>query len=375
VLALTKAIRQKESGGDYRAVGDNNTSRGAYQFQEGTWKQYAKEILGDENAEMSEANQNAVAYGKVKQWKDKGLGPAQIAAAWNAGPERAMDGSWTTHKGVTKRGGKELSYDTPAYVKAVVDFYRQQSQGQAPTTPQKTFSGAIKDIQEQAPQRNFFGANKSDSMVGKLLDNSITRGLINIVPGAKTLGESLGTMGGLITTKAKEVAGAVPKGTTAQYDVSAPSPLETAKAGAQTVGTALALTGAGKLAQGGLNMLKPTPAMKNPLVTRTLKQALNPGEKLETMTRKRAIERLSLKLDNLKTSEVGGPLEKALLQALKELQPVAGEVKRGILQRILSGDKVGLLDLYGGYNLARPLLNPVVGAVKEAVTGTGRFKP
>ena len=79
-IALTKAIRQKESGGDYNAIGDVGTSTGAYQFQPNTWKLYAKEILGDENAEMSEPNQNAVTYGKIKQWKDQGLGPAEIAA-------------------------------------------------------------------------------------------------------------------------------------------------------------------------------------------------------------------------------------------------------------------------------------------------------
>ena len=97
---LAKAIRQRESGGDFNAVGDAGTSKGGYQFQAGTWKQYAKEVLGDENAQMTPENQNAVAYGKIKGWKDKGKNAAEIAAMWNAG-ERIGD-RWKTNKGKTE---------------------------------------------------------------------------------------------------------------------------------------------------------------------------------------------------------------------------------------------------------------------------------
>lgn len=379
ILALTKAIRQKESGGNYSAIGDNGTSRGAYQYQPNTWRQYSKEILGDENAEMSEANQNAVTYGKIKQWRDQGMGPAQIAAAWNAGPQRALDGSWANHIGTTTRGGRELAYNTPQYVKDVVDIYRRKSQGNAPTAPRRTFSSAVQQIQEQnpqvaqAPQQNLFGANKNDSTFGKLTNNSFTRGLINLVPGAKTLGESIGTAAGAVKAKAKDITTGSKE--YENYDLSAPSPVETAKAGAKVVATAGAIKGAGGLIQRGMNMLRPTPAMQNPEVVKALRQSLNPGQGIESLTRRQAISRLTAKLENLKTSEIGGPLERALLQALKELQPVAGEVKRGLLQRILSGDKVGVLDLIGAGSVVAPLIRPVTNAVKEAATGTGRFQP
>lgn len=126
---LAKAIRQRESGGNFNAVGDAGTSKGGYQFQEGTWKQYAKEILGDENSEMTPQNQNAVAYGKIKTWKDGGKNAAQIAAMWNAGEN--IGDKWVDHKGKTNINGKVLSYDTPQYVKDVTDLY-QQFKGQSP---------------------------------------------------------------------------------------------------------------------------------------------------------------------------------------------------------------------------------------------------
>lgn len=111
---LFKAIREKESGGNYNAVGDNATSTGAFQFQAATWKGYAKDVLGDENAPMSKGNQNQVAYKKIKAWKDAGWTPAQIAAAWNAGEQKALDGTWKTNVGYNQKIG--VSYNTPQYV-------------------------------------------------------------------------------------------------------------------------------------------------------------------------------------------------------------------------------------------------------------------
>lgn len=122
-LALTKAIRQQETGGRanaYTTVGDNGTSTGAYQFQKSTWQAFAKQVLGDANAPMTDANQNAVAYGMIKTWKDQGLGPAQIAAKWNSGSENG----WENKVGTNTRGGQSLSYNTPAYVKGVVDNFK-----------------------------------------------------------------------------------------------------------------------------------------------------------------------------------------------------------------------------------------------------------
>lgn len=119
VINLAKAIRQKESGGNFDAVGDNGTSRGAYQWQESTWKQHAKEVLGDENAQMTPSNQNAVAYAVMKKDKDNGLNPAQIAAKWNSGSPY----NWENKIGYNSRVG--VNYNVPKYVKDVTDLYQQ----------------------------------------------------------------------------------------------------------------------------------------------------------------------------------------------------------------------------------------------------------
>jgi hypothetical protein len=142
-VSMMKAIKQKESGGNYSAVGDVGTSTGAYQFQPNTWKQYAKEVLGDENAQQTKENQNKVAYTKIKSWKDKGWTPEQVAAAWNAGEQRAQDGSWKTNVGTTLINGKEVAYDTPTYVKDVISLASKKGYQTQPAEIPKTSTAGV----------------------------------------------------------------------------------------------------------------------------------------------------------------------------------------------------------------------------------------
>jgi len=121
VINLAKAIRQTESGGDFNAKGGSGES-GAYQWMPGTWKAHAKQALGNENAEMSPSNQNAVAYTVLKSWKDQGLNPAQIAAKWNSGSEVG----WENKRGTNSAG---IQYDVPKYVKSVTDAYQTVKAG------------------------------------------------------------------------------------------------------------------------------------------------------------------------------------------------------------------------------------------------------
>lgn len=134
VINLAKAIRQKESGGNFDAVGDNGTSKGAYQWQSGTWKDHAKQILGDSNAQMTRDNQQAVAYGVMKTWKDSGLNPAQIAAKWNSGSEKG----WENKIGTTTINGKPIAYNVPQYVKDVTDTYQKFKLETQPTVDKQT---------------------------------------------------------------------------------------------------------------------------------------------------------------------------------------------------------------------------------------------
>lgn len=61
------------------------------------------------------------------------------------------------------------------------------------------------------------------SFVDTLLNNPITRGIQSIFPGQKT-GEAIGTLAGAAITGAKEKLGFAPSGTSAQYDLNAPTP-------------------------------------------------------------------------------------------------------------------------------------------------------
>ncbi len=128
VIALSKAIFQRESGGNFNAVGDAGTSHGAGQWQQGTWKAQAKDVLGDENAPMTPDNQKAVIQVTVAKRKAAGLNPAQIAGEWNSGK---ADG-WENNVGTTTINGQQIHYDTPKYVKDVTDLYHQYKGGYNP---------------------------------------------------------------------------------------------------------------------------------------------------------------------------------------------------------------------------------------------------
>lgn len=138
---VAKAIRQVESGGDFNAKGKSGES-GAYQWTPDTWKAHAKEALGDENAQMTKENQNAVAYTIIKKWKDSGLNVAQIAAKWNSGSESG----WEKKVGTNKYG---VHYDVPKYVKSVTDGYQTlKTGGQVGADPNNPSSTAAPQPQE-----------------------------------------------------------------------------------------------------------------------------------------------------------------------------------------------------------------------------------
>lgn len=105
VLKVMKAIRQIESGGNYEAVGDNGTSAGAFQWNNGkekvTFGQAPKNYwahaqeAGVDVKDFTKDSQNKVAYAIMKKWKDvDGLDPEEIAAKWN-GAKRDANGKLT----------------------------------------------------------------------------------------------------------------------------------------------------------------------------------------------------------------------------------------------------------------------------------------
>lgn len=193
-LALSRSIRSAE-GGDYNNInGDNGTSAGAYQFNNGkiplkkgeipaNFKSWATELKLDPN-DFSQTNQDHVAYERIKQKLDAGQSQSSIAAEWNSG----LKTNWETHKGDTTINGKTINYDTPAYVAKVQKYYQEQLQGGQ--TPQSVIStaeasGAQPDQNTPDTYGATFKANASDSplMAGAKAVGNVPSSAVNLIGG------------------------------------------------------------------------------------------------------------------------------------------------------------------------------------------------
>lgn len=355
VVKVMKAIRHVESGGDFEAVGDNGQSHGAYQWNKDNYKNAAKTILGNENAPMTKENQNKVAYTQMKKYKDEGKDPEEIAALWNGAHKDTSTGKYT--------------YNNPEYGHkfraALLGGQQSTEQSGTPDAPQYPFT-SMKDVQTQAgatsdtPEEKhsgFLGTNPKGSLLEKATDNSITRGLIDIVPGAKTLGNYFGTSFGEDAEQIKGLVGG--QDNSATYDKAIPSPLELAGATAGTLGTAAAIaTGGTALA----SWMKGSTELAKPSIIKILQQALKPGEELSALSREGAATRLKAALERLPVTEVGGKLEQSILKALQELEPSLAQ-KSGLVSK-----GVGLAKNLAGKaamaGLGRVVGDNVAGAVK-----------
>lgn len=289
IVKVMRAIRQVESGGDFNAVGDNGESHGAYQWNKNNYKNAAKQYLGDENAPMTPENQNKVAYSQIKAYKDQGLQPEEIAARWN-GAHKDEAGSYT--------------YNNPEYGKKFRDALQANQQEN---------SGFVTnvDLPEAQPtqQSGVLGTNPTDSTFGKITNNSLTRGLINLVPGASTLSKSIGTLGGLAAEKVKGAFGG--QDNSKNYDLSAPSPVDTAIAGAEFVGTGATVQGLGGLLgsiQGG-----------SALATEPVQSVLSQAAGKESISALTASEKVNALSHALSQAEPG--VRPIFQKALQELAP------------------------------------------------------
>lgn len=146
IRSIIRAIAYAENGGkpnlDTPVAGKTGEMKSIFQFTPGTWKLYAKQVLGDENAPLNNDNEVNVVARKVEKWIDGGMTVGQIASMWNAGESKpnAYKENW---KGVNEKYG--VSYDTPAYAKKVMDYAKTfldeeeksnpQSQAPIPATP------------------------------------------------------------------------------------------------------------------------------------------------------------------------------------------------------------------------------------------------
>lgn len=171
-INFSKAIIDHESGGNFTAKGKSD-EYGAAQWIEPTWNAEAQKYLGYVpkwgTSEMTPEIQKAVIYSKIKEEKDKGLNPAQIAAQHNSG---SPDG-WENKIGVNKYGVK---YDVPTYVKAVTDKYQKYKK----ESPNSGYNPSPYSNPEGGPGKiDFSGTEKeqaqkpeNDSLGSELIDRA-----------------------------------------------------------------------------------------------------------------------------------------------------------------------------------------------------------
>lgn len=199
-VRLAKAIRFSESRDKEDAKGASGEF-GLYQFMPDTWTATAKKYNLNPG-DVSRENQNKAAYMQIKELKDAGHTPDQIAAYWNMGEKGLTD--YSKNVGTNKYGVK---YDTPAYVNVVKDTYNRLKQNEA--TPLEQIGKT-----PSTPGNEQFGTPDPTPANGELLQDPALKPKLNpVAEVAKGFGKGLA--GGLVdmsrlgSTVANQTAGRV----------------------------------------------------------------------------------------------------------------------------------------------------------------------
>jgi hypothetical protein len=202
VVNLMKALKQHESGGDYKSKGGSG-EYGAYQFTAPTFKSYATQYAKMPNARIdSPEDQDKVTYYSIKGMKDKGYTPEQILSEWNSGDKDAYT---RNHKGTNEYGVK---YDTPAYVDAIKKIALEQAKK---ATPEATPTTEASVSQETPVPESGITGNETAGQAGmNALKNTIPsavnfgKGVVGALNPLNTLGK-LGEVGTSFAEGSKEM--------------------------------------------------------------------------------------------------------------------------------------------------------------------------
>ena len=155
VVNLAKAIRQVESGNRTVTPQEGSGFGGAsrYQYSHDTWKEVARKYLGDEKAPLTLENENKATYYRIKDWKDQGKKPAQIASMWNAGPNEpdAYTGFFSNGKPSVGENRYGVKYDVPGHANKVrAEYEKIKGGGQAAPIGPTQFQTSTSPNQNQA---------------------------------------------------------------------------------------------------------------------------------------------------------------------------------------------------------------------------------
>lgn len=369
VVNLAKAIRQSESGGNFNATGKSG-EHGAYQFTEPTWKtQASKYGIDVPLKEATPEQQNAVAYNKIKEWKDAGHDVTQIASMWNAGEGEpdAYTGKFGSNAGSHKAGDPSIGvnkygakYDVPAYAKSVSEAYLKLKNGEDvgsdPNNPSsvgnssgyktKTQIGSSvnQDQSQTKEDSNAPGHVISDLSKGNysgVLQSGI-RGLASGLTGggSEVIGQSLGTGIGQAKEKIKGLLGG--KDNSEYYDKSQPSDMDQLKAGGKILASVGSLYGGGQAAGAIKGLLSGEGALESPSVIKAMAKFKMGPEEFSSLSK---IEKLNALGESLKTAGLGDSTE--IAKAIKYLQPGTGWIKRLAKSGLKEATRFALYNILG----------------------------
>ncbi len=197
-VAMAQAIRKTESNGNFKAKGKSG-EYGAYQFTGGTWNSAAQKYLGYQVPvnEATPEQQNEVAYKRIKEWKDQGYNPGQIASMWNAGSGEpdAYQGTFSNGNpavGVNKYG---VHYSVPDYALKVANNYQQlKKQDTFNPTPFSNPNPGEFDFTGQSENTSQTSQNQDQGLAKNLLeyDTGFAKSIGQLLPGFLTLGGKIG---------------------------------------------------------------------------------------------------------------------------------------------------------------------------------------
>ncbi len=323
VVNLAKAIRQSESGGNFNARGKSQEI-GAYQFTPDTWSASSMKYLGQPIPldKATPEQQNEVAYKQIKEWKDSGKNPGQIASMWNAGAGEpdAYTGKFSNGrpaKGTNKFGA---AYDVPAYAKSVAETYQKiKGGGQGGIDPRNpsavntnTQAPQAQQTQQDAPQQDRKG------LLGTIADK-IAQPFINLaaIPVQAGVAGYNKLTGSNIADPYQNMPGLFGKGKT---EVSELGDIKGKGKSALTVGTEVAMaSGAGGL----LGSVRGGSALASPTVGNAMSKFKMPMKEFQALSNAEKVNALT---ESLATADAASKpiIQKAISEAMSALMKQNG---------------------------------------------------
>lgn len=326
VVNLAKAIRQSESGGNFNARGKSQEV-GAYQFTPDTWSASSMKYLG-QNVDLEKATpqqQNEVAYKQLKEWKDKGYKPGQIASMWNAGAGEPDAYLGTFSNGRPAKGTNKFgaAYDVPAYARSVAETYQKiKGGGQGGIDPRNPSAVDTNTQAPQAPQTSQNAPQQDKKGIIGTIADKIAQPFINLaaIPVQAGVAGYNKLTGSNVADPFQNMPGLFGEGKTDVGDITSKEGWKSKGKSAATVGTEIAAaSGAGGL----LGSIRGGSALASPTVGNAMSKFKMPMKEFQSLS---SAEKVNALTESLATADAASKpiIQKAISEAMSALMKENG---------------------------------------------------